>query len=168
MAKTRKQMGVAAYLAFMEAWQFEQVAELLTSKLSKGSIASAPIVMNCAFSIEVYFKCLYMIQKEEYPPHVHDLQELYDKLTKENQTAIVELYAQGVAKEPQWAHLPFTMVLDWAKKAFVEWRYDYERWRHRNPKSRAFANGEILCEAVRERIVQLKPDWKNFLHDDFA
>lgn len=168
MTDAQKKIDRTAFFAFKEAWLFEQASNLLTDKRAEGSVASAPIVVNCAFAIEVYFKCLYMIANGTVPPQIHNLQCLYDKLTKDEQDAVAKLYAQLVAKEPQSADLPFAMVLDWAKNAFEKWRYNYERWQQDKIESRAFGNGEILCQAVRERIIELKPDWKNSLRNDFA
>ncbi len=165
MADPKKDFARATRRAFEEAWQFEQVAVELERIGSKGNVHFIPWVVNSAFALEVYLKCLYAIENGRFPAKIHSLLDLYKGQTAKSRAAIAGLYAKSVALGPQSSSQDIEMVLEWAKHAFEEWRYRYEEISKPGPFG---TNVEIVCNAVRERIIQLRPGWKSYLRNDLA
>lgn len=121
----------------------------------------APIITNTAFSIELYLKCLYLIEKGK-PAKGHFLDKLYRDLTKETREIIEVTYDMLVPQSQTIALLKqkvpnmktdLESVLKEMSNSFVKWRYSYEGGITGFP-----ASGPLI-DAIRLRIKMLKPDW---------
>lgn len=125
-----------------------------------------PWVMCASFSSELYLKCLVLVEGGNYGKD-HDLKMLFERLTRDSQENIRKRYEpKRAAEDARYAaaNLParprtdFDYILEVSSKAFVKFRYAYEGlvgpigWGNR-----------LIDECVRERIIELRPDWKNLL-----
>lgn len=75
---------------FSSAEQFEQTAALLSQQIGiPGSQPPiTPFVVNITFSIELYLKCLIVIETKQKPKKTHQLHALFNKLSPESKKAI--------------------------------------------------------------------------------
>ena len=120
-----------------------------------------PMVICSAYSLELYLKCLILIEGGK-SGSLHDLEKLFSKITPESQEIVRASYE---ARRPKvnagLAAIPvpktdFDFVLHWSAKAFEHFRYAFEGLVH---SQEGWMAGPI-CDCVRERIVELRPDWK--------
>ena len=120
-----------------------------------------PMVVCSAFSLELYLKCLILIEGGK-SGSLHDLEKLFSKITPESRKIVRASYE---ARRPKvnagLATIPvpktdFDFVLHWSAKAFEHFRYAFEGLVH---SQEGWMAGPI-CDCVRERIVELRPDWK--------
>jgi len=124
-----------------------------------------PMVVCAAFSLELLLKCLILIEGHDFGKD-HSLESLFSKTTPESQKTIRASYEVHRAKrEAMYAALKnvpapktdFDFVLHASAKAFEHFRYAYEGIVE---EGEGWLANEIH-DCVRERIVELKPDWKN-------
>ncbi|MDB6125774.1 MAG: hypothetical protein JWQ71_4767 [Pedosphaera sp.] len=153
-------------LMYISASNYHKAARVLTSYLGQthdGSIAS-PMIMNMAFSAEVYLKCIHVIRSGAPPNKIHFLKDLFTTLSKDDKTEIRKYFDELIKSNPnaEAAKKAFPGIdlslegqLTMANKAFTEWRYSYE-----NPPSSAGVIGDLLF-ALRRHILNLQSDWKN-------
>lgn len=124
-----------------------------------------PMVMCSAFSFELHLKCLTLIENGT-SEKGHDLEKLFSKIPPASQKIIRANYetkrpamdamfasVQGIPAPPT----DFDFVLNTSAKAFEKFRYAYEG---------TVENGEgwmadKVRDCVRERILELQPDWEN-------
>ena len=152
---------------FKTARFFEKASAVLSSELGRTDNFDLiiPIVVNRAFSLEVYFKCLYKLENgADYPKKEHNLLNLYNALGSASKERIKVRYGELSEKNPltQKAKSMFKGVkteledvLEQVSNAFVEWRYHYEN------EPRSFYAVEDIARAVRQRILESKPGWKS-------
>lgn len=122
----------------------------------------APIVTNTSFTIELYLKCIYTIEKNSPAPNIHHLDKLYRKLSKESRDIIEAIYNMLLPKSETDMFLKQRLpdmktdlesVLTGMSSAFVKWRYSYE-----GNLTDFQATGPII-DALKGRIKILKPEW---------
>jgi hypothetical protein len=124
-----------------------------------------PMVMCSAFSLELHLKCLILIERSA-SARGHDLEQLFSKITMASQTMIRRCYEKQRAKAaarfaavkgvPQ-PKTDFDFVLHVSAKAFEKFRYAYEGI----AESPVGWMAAPICDCVRERILELQPDWEN-------
>jgi hypothetical protein len=122
----------------------------------------APYVTVTSFTIELYLKCIFMLDKGKSAPNIHDLAKLYNSLGDESKIVIEKVYEMAVSHDPivnaMRAQVP-EMITDLNKVfkeisgAFVKWRYSYER------KITGFPTSGPIIEALRARVRMIHPDW---------
>ncbi len=83
---------------------------------------STPVILSCAFAIEVCLKLL-LIQETEDAGHGHNLEVLFEKLPKELLNRIVD---QFLAQNPDENRDSLNTNLSNHKNIFVNWRYAFE------------------------------------------
>jgi hypothetical protein len=159
-----KKMSYTAKDIYNSANNFLAAANVLNEKLSETNDIGtyiAPIITNTAFTIELYLKCIYMIEKGR-PTQGHYLDKLYGQLSKESRDMIEAIYDMLVSQSPTVMILKqkvpdmrtdLNSVLKEMSRAFIKWRYSYEGNITGFP-----ASGPII-DALRTRIKMLKPEW---------
>jgi len=119
-----------------------------------------PSVVCMAFSVELFLKCLILVEKGNFQP-THKIQELYLKLPMTSQKAISDKFDEFIATSPtiramqaEYPNISSKLddVLKVVNEAFVDWRYIFE-----GNAGSLYGLGE-LCEAIRGRIIEIKPD----------
>jgi len=121
-----------------------------------------PMVICAAFSLELYMKCLILI--EGGASKGHDLKDLFSKTTSASQKKVRESYepykAKADAMYAAFKGVPvpktdFDFVLGASAKAFEHFRYAYEG----AVEDQEGWMASDISECVKERVVELKPEW---------
>lgn len=158
-------------IAFYEAECFLEVSKLIDRRqielsvppttmknISKNTNLQFAKHVNHAYAFELYLKCLMIIENGTFYSG-HDLLELFKKLNPSTQSSIVDYYKSnyriarrnmtyfGFFDEPD-----FFELLGEAKKAFMDFRYLFER----NGTPPYELDGIVEC--VRREIIRLKPE----------
>jgi hypothetical protein len=119
-----------------------------------------PAIVCSAFSVELFMKCLIMVEKGD-PPWKHSLRLLYSQLSHASRAAIarrfgglMQAYPIDQAMRAQAPQVSFAIddVLNLVDKVFEQFRYPYA---YQGEIRGAYGLGE-LAQAVRERIVELR------------
>lgn len=127
---------------------------------SKAYFGLSAVVANHAFAIEMYFKCVSILEQNDFKKG-HELVELFAFLLPHSQQKIKSYYNDYVSKnsrinkllsEGRRLNTNFEDVLQQASNAFVEHRYAPEG------KQQTFLAGD-LAKALRKYILELRPDW---------
>lgn len=157
-------MNFSAKEIYDQANNFLAASNVLNEKLRETDDIGtyiAPIITNTAFCIELYLKCIYMIEKGQ-PAQGHFLDKLYRKLSKESRDLIEAIYNMLLPKSQTDMFLKQQMpemktdldsVLKEMSSAFIKWRYSFEGNITGFP-----ASGPII-DALKGRIKILKPEW---------
>jgi len=125
-----------------------------------------PIIVNSAFSLELYLKCLIHIERDEFPKWTQThllMSKLFKGLTKTHKIKIRGLYDQ--AWDELWRKYPkdrtpqpFRKAMKVSDDAFDSWRY-----LHEYPRKRRQYGGAPIIPHVREVICQEMPELRDFL-----
>ena len=139
---------------FEYAEYFEQASHILLRRDVEKAITNAPGVVNSAFSLELYFKCLLHIETCKWVRGHHLKTELFDSLTKDHQDRIKAHYAAEAAKGMNGLliNLSLEQHLDSSDDAFPHWRYAFE-----HPAKTKVYSGAILIPFVRAVILEDVP-----------
>jgi len=132
-------------------------ASLLLDGQAKGEEwgCSAPQVLVDSFAVELYLKCLFVLDTNGTPLHEHDWEKLFDALESHTKTAIREAFERIVRSNPVLSHLDvinpealkvtdFKRSLTAAKNTFDKRRYLFES----QPNGEWFY-AHLLREAIR-------------------
>ena len=119
-----------------------------------------PSVVNGALAIELYLKCLYMLEKQK-REKIHDLERIFDKLSIETKKTLEENFESSINKKEVKESLSemeriskiksqtnFRTFLEETGKVFVRARYFFEREQfsfHCYPQIR-----EVLLKRITE------------------
>lgn len=137
----------------------------VNEKLSKTDdiqVYIAPITTLTSFSIELYLKCIYMIENNKPAENIHGLDKLFDALGDESKLLIKffydnfiqqDLLVNELKKQVPELNTNLEDVLKESSKAFIKWRYSYEK------NLCDFPSGTTIINALKARIKTLKPDW---------
>ena len=105
--------GVSAHLAYWHAQDFKEAADAIYEKEP-----SKPVIVNLAFSCELYMKALLMLQRKSHEIIIgHELDQLFSELD--------ETIRERILRE--------TNIRNWnrfmkdSSNAFEAWRYYYEK-----------------------------------------
>lgn len=142
-----------------------------------------------AFSLELFLKALILVEGSEYKP-THDLEKLFNQLSTESKTIIksqtelrfaqmnvqrirVQQYMEQTKGVPLTQAetiqpLDFDSALHSSRAAFEAIRYIHET--PTGDPERINWTGQPILHATRERILALKPAWRNvkFSHEPQA
>lgn len=159
-------MNYSAKDVYRTATQYYAASIAINEKLSETNnvgIYIAPWITNCALSIELYLKSLYLMDRGKKAPGTHDLAKLFRALNEENRIVIKLFYDQFVGMDqtvqkmksqfPE-TEIDLDVVLKQINKAFVSWRYNHEG------NFTSFPTGGPLVQALKTRIEMINPDWK--------
>jgi hypothetical protein len=127
-----------------------------------------PMVICSSFSLELHLKCLILVEGGT-SRKLHDLEQLFSKISLKSQTIIRASYETRRAKTDVMLaavkgvpapKTDFDFVLHAGARVFEHFRYAFEGTVQ---DQEGWIAGPI-CECVRERTVELKPDWKNLTY----
>jgi HEPN domain-containing protein len=117
----------------MSARQFDLTCDEIEQVYQSKFNAITPLVVNLAFTCELYLKALLFITKGESMKR-HDLQKLYSRQTVEVQESIYKEYYALHQTRPvpekyrgEMNKEIFAAELAEVKDAFEDWRYAYEK-----------------------------------------
>ena len=155
-----------ARAVFKQACAFVSVRERITEQkelVGRDLMLIYPTLALEAFAIELFLKCLLLLQGEE-PPRTHNLAKLFRDLHPNTKRSIVD----------QWDNGPRKKIVELGKKlgfptdlpnslvrcgdAFEELRYAFE-----DPEKIVFYLGD-LPRLLLDQIAAAKPDWVSW-HD---
>lgn len=116
---------------------------------------SAPRVLVDSFAVELYLKCLFVMDTNIAPLEEHDWEKLFDSLAPHTKTAIRDAFDRIVRSDPVLSHLhvinpeavkvtDFNRSLTAAKNTFAKKRYLFEL----QPTAEWFY-AHLLREAIR-------------------
>jgi hypothetical protein len=156
-------------LAFVSAEAFLEICKVLTAAINSGNrgILSLALATNAAFSLEMYLKCLLLLE-EQRAPHLHDMHDLFHALSSSTQSELIEAHENFVSFNPSFieqarqteSQTDLENLLKLGRNAFTDFRYVHERI----PSETVWGlNGLTKC--VRERILELQPSWNSALQE---
>ena len=119
--------------------------------------------VNGAFAVELYLKCLLTVEGS-HVPSTHNLKNLFQQLSRESRARITRRH-NDLAKENaglaafrrKGINTELNSLLDDGQDVFKNFRYLFESIPNRM-KPIGFAL-ELFGEIVRNRILDLRPDW---------
>ena len=120
---------------------------------------SAPQLLVDSFAVELYLKCLFVLDTNIAHPHEHDWEKLFDALAPHTKTAIREAFERIVRSDPILSRLDvinpdavkvtdFNRSLTAAKNTFDQKRYLYES-QPESQQKREWFYAHLLREAIR-------------------
>lgn len=118
--------------------------------------SSAPQLLVDSFAVELYLKCLFVLDTNSAPLQEHDWGKLFDALKPHTRTAIREAFERIVRSDPVLPHLDvinpealkvtdFNRSLTAAKNTFDKRRYLFES----QPTTGEWFYAHLLREAIR-------------------
>lgn len=142
---------------FQLAEHYSEASRLLEEQ-AKGEEwgSSAPQLLVDSFAVELYLKCLYVLDTNKAPLEKHDWEELFDALAPHTKTLIREAFERIVSSNPVLSNLDvinpeavkvtdFNRSLAAAKNTFDKRRYLFE-----SQPAREWFYAHLLREAIRD------------------
>lgn len=129
---------------------------------SEDSEYYAPIAVNSCFSLELYFKCISHMENQAYEAK-HELVSLFSHISPSAQQSIKKAYVRYISGNENLRQtfavdeLAFDNVLKSANKAFVDFRYFFEK------KHGDYVLISGIIKATRAYIISRQPNWKQLL-----
>jgi hypothetical protein len=116
---------------------------------------SAPQLLVDSFAVELYLKCLFVLDTNIAPLQEHDWEKLFDALAPHTKTAISDAFERIVGSDPVLSHLDvinpealkvtdFKRSLTAAKNTFYKRRYLFE-----SQSTGEWFYAHLLREAIR-------------------
>ena len=158
---------VSAENAFRTAEAFFEASEVLHASGRAGNEKLLVIVFAtlASFQLEMYLKCLLLLE-EGLHREGHNVLKLFQCLSDKTQTELTKAHNEYLAQFPAFLALlrhknlspDLISLLDRGHRGFTEFRYAHE---NKGGKSTWALTG--LMMPIRERILKLKPQWKDIL-----
>jgi hypothetical protein len=139
MPKVKPPKPTPDYRKMYELAEHYSEASHLLDEQAKGEEwgCSAPQLLVDSFAIELYLKCLFVLDTNIAPLQQHDWEKLFDALAPHTQTAIRDAFERIVRSDPVLSHLDvinpealkvtdFNRSLTAAKNTFDKRRYLFE------------------------------------------
>lgn len=139
MSKNKKQEPKIDFRKMYQLAEHYSQASNLLFEQAKGNEwgCSAPRLLVDSFAVELYLKCLYVMDTNRIPLKEHDWEKLFNSLNRYTQIAIQEAFERIVSSNPVLSHLDiinpdafkttdFKRSLKAAKNTFDSRRYLYE------------------------------------------
>ena len=139
MSKEKQQKPTPDFRKMYQLAEHYSQASSLLNEQAKGKEwgCSAPRLLVDSFAIELYLKCLYVMDTNSTPLKEHDWEKLFDALKPYTQIAIREAFERIVSSDPVLSRLDvinpdalkttnFKRSLKAAKNTFDNRRYLYE------------------------------------------
>lgn len=158
-------MNYTAKNIYDSANKFKVASDALSEKLSLTNDVEtyiAPFIVNAAFSIELYLKCLYMIENNKPSRYTHNFFDIYKHLSNDSKGFIEAVFNMLLEQDSLFKELQkripstdteFESILREAGNAFARWRYSYEG------KLTSFPSSNSIITALILRIKMLEPKW---------
>lgn len=158
-------MDYTAKDIYDSANNFQAASNVLSQKISETNDIGtyiAPFITVTSFAIELYLKCIYVIETGKPAPGIHDLEKLYGNLGEESKIVIEMVYNMLVQQDPivnaMKEKVPemktdLESVFKEISGAFIKWRYSYEK------KVTGFPTSGPIINALKGRVKILKPEW---------
>lgn len=116
------------------AEQFEHTANMLSTQMGTSGAHPpvSPFVVNVTFSIELYLKCLLILETNRRPKNSHELHTIFNRLSSESRSIITSDFQNSISSDAtirvmktQFPDLKVDIqsVLLGMNNAFKEWRY---------------------------------------------
>lgn len=153
---------------FKQGYRFRNTAAVIGNLYDDNEdLYKGPFIVNAAFSLELYLKCIYLIENPNQKiPHFHNLDDIFYALSKDAQDYSIRIFSatnRGLSSYQALKH--FTIDFDWtlqsvlkrASKAFVKWRYSYEYDESDLPD---FLSVTAIITALEATILLLRKDLK--------
>jgi hypothetical protein len=133
---------------YRHALRFERASDVLFLPENHPEL-TVPAVVNSAFALEVYLKCLRHIETGERPKNGHLLKTaLFDELTIGHQSRIEAIYKL----RPDCGNITIRQHLEASDDAYPYWRYLYEK----EGQWRMYA-GRVIIPCVKQIIAEDEP-----------
>jgi hypothetical protein len=113
---------------YLHAREFERAVGLLGDSPNSRDVTT-PRVVNSAFCLELYLKCLLHIERGEYPKE-HKLLKLFELLSLHSKRRLDEHYLafqkekSKMRQNRRWYSL--REILNISNDAFIDWRYSFD------------------------------------------
>lgn len=175
-----------AKVIFHQACSFDYAVGLLITEMenkvrqpsSTPSMVTSllvPIVVNSAFTVELFFKCLIASDTPTFHFSSHDLSLLFQRINADDKRKIKEAYTKNsnsyLSSVAQWpdslAALKtliknedhrFDTVLEESAKDFEKWRYLYE---NDSPQIKSLIS--CVRSPAQKTILNRKPEWQTIV-----
>jgi hypothetical protein len=155
--------------AFLSGEAFLEICKVLIAAIKSGNtrILTLAIATNAAFSLEMYLKCLLLLEHGQ-APRVHDIYDLFHALSSSTQSELTKDHEKFVNSNPLFLEqacqtgstTDLEELLKLGRNAFTDFRYAHEQI----PSGTVWGlNGLTFC--VCQRILKLRPDWKTALQE---
>lgn len=143
---------------FLQAARFELAAMLLKDQLTihRKFHFMPPFVTNAAFALELYMKCMIVMQGGEVPAE-HDLEYLFSNISRVTKAKLRKRFNTISIEQKIFEKPDLDSLLKMSKDAFVFLRYAYEE--DSGDKGTGFGLWPLLV-CIREFIFEAKPEWK--------
>ena len=159
---------------FNIAESFYHGSQLIAHRIPKALILGPSHAVTAALALELYFKCLIAIETGENPPRGHNLEKLFNKISKDGQTNIRQRFdnpqlPSEIDQRNQIKNLPnvpddidrtfnFDGILRRSARSFERFRYVYETSVPGEELTSWEAGYVIYC--TRLHIIQdHRPEW---------
>jgi hypothetical protein len=127
----------------------------------KGRLAPFfPACVNSAFCLELYFKCLILLDTGR-AAKGHQFRELFNKLSAKTKKRVEEFYYQACGFDPRLAQPPsfaallsIDHMLNWCNDAYQVFRYPFEEL----PTTISSPPTHLIA-AVKKAILEFRPEW---------
>jgi hypothetical protein len=141
---------------FLLAEEHSTAADILKGRSTEGEEkTSSPRLMIDSFAVELYLKCLYVMDKDEAPPRLHNWVKLFEALEPHTREAIREDFYRMVDGDLVLRNLrsinpdavkttEFYRSLEAAGSTFDKHRYTFEP-----PPDGEWFYGHLLRQAIR-------------------
>jgi|SRR5262245_5853139 len=121
-------------------------------------------VVNAAFAVELYLKCLLAVESGQIP-ETHNLKELFNQVSRESRDKIRKRHKElasnhavlSGARERVGIKTDLDSLLEDSQDLFTHFRYLFEGVRNRT-KPIGFAL-DLFGQIVRNRILDLRSEW---------
>jgi hypothetical protein len=147
---------------FTQAEVLRGSSQILSKFVSTGMPQCViPMVVCSAFSLELFLKCLILIERGK-PAGLHHLEKLFNHVDAKSRDGIRARYDQLRAgidarfakfQGPPPPKTDFDSVLQMSSEAFQNFRYAHE-----GMKVQKGWMADPIRDCVRERIIELRPD----------
>lgn len=150
---------------YINAWSFQATAIVLNAQPDK-HLFYWPMVVNEAFALELFIKCLHRIRRRNV--RGHDVHKLFRRLSKADQKTIAKYYDEIVTSHPMYLDFSSLVKFDVesvllrSRSTFTTIRYWHEGVRPSTDAEGKSSNAGTgsLSDAIRKLILELRPQWK--------
>lgn len=157
---------VSAENAFRTAEAFSEASEGLHKSGREGNDKLLVLVFAtlASFQLEMYLKCLLLVEQGLHREG-HDVLKLFRCLSDKTQAELTAAHDEYQSDFPpalaelKRRNIPSDLItlLDRGRRAFMDFRYAHEN------KGNSFWALTGLTRLIRERILRLRPEWKDIL-----
>lgn len=157
MPKDKSQAPAPDFRKIYQLAEWYSEASRILDEQMKGDDwgVSAPRLLVDSFAVELYLKCLYVLDTGSGPLREHDWVKLFEALASHTRTAIREAFDRIVSEDPVLRHLDVinpnaVMVTDFARSlAAAKNTFDRRRYLFEAPPTGEWFYAHLLHEAIR-------------------